>query len=254
MKSGLLWSPGWDATALLAACANWFEAPTTKLAKVYFGLRAPRRGRARRSACRRAELGKSSPWERTGSWVMTCRGPMTAASLALMSVRYLSCTHWRTRLFGASRWSCAGVIRIGLSGRISWLRSSTLTRSATRSRTRTQARSISEASELRTRPSTAVHNVPSARNHRHFALSAGREVALASAKRSGSERPTTGEHTCCTTSRGEELLEAPRYKRCGDRAASEILHGRGGGGALDALPDGCKGPRGRVAHFRRALR
>src|SRR2546427_3442001 len=183
-----------------------------------------------------------------------CSSDLTAATLAWMSGRYLSCTHWRTRLFGASRWSCAGVIRTGLSGRISWLRSSTLTRSATRSRTRSQARSISEASELLTRPSTVVHNVPSPRNHRHFALSAGREVARASAKRSGPERPTTGEHTYCTTFRGAEWLEAPPYKRCGDRAASEIVHGRGGGGALDAFPDGCNGPRGRVAHLRRALR
>src|SRR5213078_5214375 len=43
---------------------------------------------------------------------MTCRGPRTAATLAWMSGRYLSCTHWRTRLFGASRWSCAGVIQL----------------------------------------------------------------------------------------------------------------------------------------------
>src|SRR5207244_9660520 len=162
-------------------------------------------------------------------------------------------THWRTRLFGASRWSCAGVILIGLSGRISWLRSSTLTRSATRSRTRFQARSTS-ACELRTLPFTTVHNVPSTRNHRLFASAAASQVALASAERRGPGATCDRGHTCCTTSRGEEMLEAPPYKRCCDRAASEIVHGRSRGSALDALPDGCNGPRGRVAHLRRALR
>src|SRR5205809_7989323 len=103
--------------ALLAAWAIWFEAPTTKFANVYLGLRAARRGRARRSPRRRAESGESSPWLRTGSWVTTWRGPSTEAKAAGVKGRDRSITQWRIGRFGVGRRNCVGVAASGLNGR-----------------------------------------------------------------------------------------------------------------------------------------